>query len=194
MSAVTSGAYETWIASLDEREREVAIKAGLDRPPEDSNNIHRSHSGCEVREYDGLETFKKNGGVHPLVHESTRDHTDDDQEDFAETEVASDLAQALRRVLEFIVRGLGPLEAFKHSRTITQRVFCVARAVQIGGFEQPTLAEVAEAGGLSRASLSKISVELRDAFGNEHLHYGGRQQARETMRRSTTAAWRRRKG
>jgi hypothetical protein len=196
MSAITAGTYQAWIATLTGLDLETALKAGLDRPPEDSSGIHHSHSGCEIREMDGLALFLKNGSPHPLQHESVRDHTLEEVEDYQETtpdEFMPELAAALRRIVEFLIGGMSPEEIFSRSKTISQRVFVLCRALQLGDCEKPTLADIARSADLSRASLSKTSVQLRDAMGNHHLHFGGREEARATMREATTAAWKRRK-
>jgi hypothetical protein len=195
-TSVTSGTYAAWIASLDEREREVAIKAGLDRLPCDDTGDHYHASGCQVREMDGLPTFLRNGSPHPLQHESVRDHSLEVIEDFEETQPDEfgDLAAALRRIVEFVVGGLGPEEIFSRSKTLAQRVFVLCRALQVADCEKSSLADIARAAGLSRASLSKCAIQLRDTFQNPHLHFGGREDARATMKKATTAAWRRRKG
>jgi hypothetical protein len=145
---------------------------------------------------DGLALFLKNGSPHPLQHESVRDHTLEEVEDYEETqpdEFMPELAAALRRIVEFLINDMSPEEIFSRSRTVAQRVFCLARALQLADCEKASLADIARAADLSRASLSKTSVQLRDAMGNRHLHFGGREEARETMREATTRAWRRRK-
>jgi hypothetical protein len=193
-AAITAGAYAEWIATLTGSDLAAALAAGLDQPPSDEHSKY-ARSGSEVREYDGLPVFLKNKSVHPLQHEATRDHTIEQVEDYdiAKDTIVPDLAAALRRVLAFVIRGMGPEEIFTHSRTIAQRVFIVCRAIQLGDCEKPTLAEIADAVGFSRASLSKVGVEFRDAIGNEHLHFGGREQARKTMSESARRAWKRRR-
>lgn len=194
MSAITAGVYAEWIATLTGSDLAAALAAGLDQPPSDEHSKY-SRSGSEVREYDGLPVFLKNGSVHPLQHEATRDHTIEEVEDYdtAKDTIVPDLAAALRRVFAFIIGGMGPQEIFKHSRTIAQRTFIVCRAIQLGDCEKPSLADVADAVGFSRASLSKVGVQFRDAIGNEHLHFGGREQARKIMSESARRAWRRRR-
>jgi hypothetical protein len=196
MNTVTAGVYESWLATLTGLDLETALAAGLDKPPiDDTGNDHHHHSGCEIREMDGLALFLKNGAPHPLQHESVRDHTLEEVEDYKETrpDEFGDLAAALRRIVEFLVGGMAPEEIFTRSRTVAQRVFVLCRALQLGDCEKPSLADIARATDLSRASLSKTSVQLRDAMGNHHLHFGGREEARETMKKATTAAWRRRR-
>ena len=188
--------YADWIQTLSPQDRAVAMAAGLDQPPSDDHSKH-ARGGSELRDYDGLPLFLKNGSVHPLQHEATRDFSINDDSDEGEGEsvaIVSDLAAAMRRVMEFIVRGMGPEQIFERPVTISQRVFAVCRAIQIGGCEQPTLAAVATVAGVTRSSLSKCCVELRDAVGNEHVHFAGREAARATMRQVTSDAWKRRRG
>lgn len=191
---ITAGAYQEWLGTLSDEDRETALAAGLDAPPNDEYSKY-SRSGVEIRDYDGLPLFHKNGSVHPLQHEATRDHTIEEVEDYdiAKDTIVPDLAAALRRVFAFIIGGMGPEEIFTHSRTIAQRVFIVCRAIQLGDCEKPTLAKIADAVGFSRASLSKTGVQFRDALGNEHLHFGGREQARATMSESARRSWKKRK-
>jgi hypothetical protein len=195
MTAITSGTYQNWIATLTGLDLETALAAGVDKAPEDTGGVYNS-AGVEIREMDGLALFLKNGSPHPLQHESVRDFSLESVEDYEETtpDEFGDLAAALRRIVEFLVGGMAPEEIFTRSRTVAQRVFVLCRALQLGDCEKPSLADIARATDLSRASLSKTSVQLRDAMGNSHIHFGGREQARETMREATTRAWRRRKG
>jgi hypothetical protein len=196
MTTITAGIYQAWISALTGADLETALAAGLDKPPiDDTGNDHHHHSGVELREMDGMPVFLKNGAPHPLQHESVRDHTLEEVEEYQETQPDEfgDLAAALRRIVEFLVGGMAPEEIFTRSRTVAQRVFVLCRALQLGDCEKPTLADIARATDLSRASLSKTSVQLRDAMGNSHIHFGGREEARETMRKATTRAWRRRK-
>ena len=132
MSAITAGAYAEWIATLTGSDLAAALAAGLDAQPSDEHSKY-SRSGSEVREYDGLPVFLKNGSVHPLQHEATRDHTIEEVEDYdiAKDTIVPELAAALRRVFAFIIGGMGPQEIFKHSRTIAQRTFIVCRAEDI---------------------------------------------------------------
>jgi len=195
MTAITSGTYQNWIATLTGLDLETALAAGVDKAPEDTGGVYNS-AGVEIREMDGLALFLKNGSPHPLQHESVKDHTLEEVEDYDEAtpdDFMPELAAALRRIISFLSSDAGPEEIFSRSRTIAQRVFVLCRALQIGDCEKASLADVAKMSGLSRASLSKTSILLRDAMGNQHLHFGGREDARETMREATTRAWRRRK-
>ena len=193
MSAVTALTYQTWLAGLDEKDREKAIAAGLDAPPSDEFSQY-GRGGVPLLEFDGLPTFHKNKSVHPLQHESTRDFSVEEADETDDTEVSSDLAAALRAVLAFVVRGMSPDQIISQARTVALRVYVVCRSIQLNDCHQKTMAEIADKAGVSRAALSKIGVELRDQFRNHHLHYGGREQARVAMRESARRAWKRRKG
>lgn len=189
MSQATAADYSEWISTLTGSDLAAALAAGLDKPL-----VDQICHGMAVMPFDGLPVFHKNGAVHPLQHEATRDHSIEADETEQDVAVVPELAAALRRVLEYVVRGMSPREIFHRSPTIAQRVFCVCRAVQVAGCESPSLADIAREVGLTRASLSKCCVEFRDALGNQHLHFGGREHARRIMRAATTRAWRRRKG
>jgi hypothetical protein len=189
----TAADYQQWMTTLTGSDLAAALAAGLDQPlPEDSRTDF-CRTGMQVRDMDGLPLFQKNGVPYPLQNEATRDHSTEDCDDVQYDEIMPELATALRRVTEFLIGELSAKQIFSRSKMVAQRVFILARALQIADYEKPPLADIAEAAGLSRASLSKTSVMFRDAMGSRHLSFGCRDGARGIMRAATTRAWLRRK-
>jgi hypothetical protein len=177
---------QAWVATLDDAQRQVAIAAGLDKPLEDSFRFDRN---APLREFDGLETCRKNGSLHPV--EKTIDHSVDEANEDIETDPA--LAAALRRILQWIVGSETAGSMFEHSKTLAVRVFILARCLRINNCDQPTLAQVASIGGYSRAALSKVAVQMRDAFGVPNLTPQNREAHRGTARQAALDSWERRK-
>jgi hypothetical protein len=177
---------QAWIATLDEDQRQVAIAAGLDKPLEDSFRFDRN---APLREFDGLETCRKNGALHPV--EKTIDHSLDEANEDIETDPA--LAAALRRILQWIVGSETAGSMFEHSKTLAVRIFILARCLRINSCDQPTLAQVATLAGYSRAALSKVAVQMRDAFGVPNLTPQNREAHRGTARQAALDSWERRK-
>jgi hypothetical protein len=177
---------QAWIATLDDDQRQVAIAAGLDKPLEDSFRFDRN---APLREFDGLETCRKNGALHPV--EKTTDHSVDEATEDIETDPA--LAAALRRILQWIVGSESAGSMFEHSKTLAVRVFILARCLRINNCDQPTLAQVAAMAGYSRAALSKVSVQMRDAFAVPNLTPQNREAHRGTARQAALDSWERRK-
>jgi hypothetical protein len=180
----TPADYQNFIASLTPAEREQAIAAGLDQPPFDGPE--RS-GNFQIRDDDGLPMFRKNLGRHPLVHEATRAP---DAEDEPDTEIPAALAEALRRITLWLLGSFEPQQLHANGRTAASRLFILARALRLNGYDRPSLAEIAEGAGLTRASLSSIGVDLRDTFGNQHLLISSHsEQTRRAASIATTARW-----
>jgi hypothetical protein len=177
---------QAWIATLDDDARQVAIAAGLDKPLEDSFRFDRN---APLREFDGLETCRKNGALHPV--EKTIDHTVDEANEDIETDPA--LAAALRRILQWVVGNESAKSMFEHSKTLAVRIFILARCLRINDCDKPTLAQVAALAGYSRAALSKVAVQMRDAFGVPNLTPQNREEHRGTARQAALDSWERRK-
>jgi hypothetical protein len=179
---------QAWIATLDEDQRQTAIAAGLHKPPDDDPQFGRN---AELREFDGLETCRKNGALHPI--ERSVDHRADDDEENEATPADPQLAAALRRILQWVVGNESAKSMFEHSKTLAVRIFILARCLRINNCDQPTLAEVAGIAGYSRAALSKVAVQMRDAFGVPNLTPQNREAHRGTARQAALDSWHRRK-
>ena len=176
---------QAWIATLDEDQRQVAIAAGLDKPLEDSFRFDRN---APLREFDGLETCRKNGALHPV--ERSIDHS---TEETAPIETDPALAAALRRILQWIVGSETAGSMFEKSKTLALRIFILARCLRINNCDQPTLAQVAGIAGYSRAALSKVAIQMRDQFGVPNLTPQSREAHRGTARQAALDSWERRK-
>ena len=176
---------QAWIATLDEDQQQVAIAAGLDRPLEDSFRFDRN---APLREFDGLETCRKNGALHPI--ERSIDHSN---EETAPLETDPELAAALRRILQWIVGSETAGSMFEKSKTLALRIFILARCLRINNCDKPTLAEVAGIAGYSRAALSKVAVQMRDQFGVPNITPQSREAHRGTARQAALDSWERRK-
>ena len=176
---------QEWIATLDEDQRQVAIAAGLDKPLEDSFRFDRN---APLREFDGLETCRKNGALHPV--ERSIDHSN---EETAPLETDPELAAALRRILQWIVGSETAGSMFEKSKTLALRIFILARCLRINNCDKPTLAEVAGIAGYSRAALSKVAVQMRDQFAVPNITPQSREAHRVTARQAALDSWERRK-
>ena len=176
---------QAWIATLDEDQRQVAIAAGLDKPLEDSFRFDRN---APLREFDGLETCRKNGALHPI--ERSIDHSN---EETAPLETDPELAAALRRILQWVIGTETAGSMFEHSKTLAVKIFILARCLRINNCDQPTLAEVAGIAGYSRAALSKVAVQMRDQFGVPNITPQSREAHRGTARQAALHSWERRK-
>ena len=176
---------QEWIASLDDDQRRVAIAAGLDKPLEDSFRYDRN---APLREFDGLETCRKNGALHPI--ERSIDHSN---EETAPLETDPELAAALRRILQWVIGTETAGSMFEKSKTLALRIFILARCLRINNCDQPTLAEVAGFAGYSRAALSKVAVQMRDQFGVPNITPQSREAHRGTARQAALHSWERRK-
>lgn len=177
---------QAWIATLDEDRRQVAISAGLDKPLEDTFRFDRN---APLREFDGLETCRKNGALHPV--EKTTDHSVDEANEDLETDPA--LAAALRRILQWVIGTESAGSMFEKSKTLAVRIFILARCLRINNCDKPTLAEVAGIAGYSRAALSKVAVQMRDQFGVPNITPQSREAHRGTARQAALDSWERRK-
>ena len=176
---------QAWIATLDEDQRQVAIAAGLDKPLEDSFRFDRN---APLREFDGLETCRKNGALHPI--ERSIDHSN---EETAPLETDPELAAALRRILQWVIGTETAGSMFEKSKTLAVRIFILARCLRINNCDKPTLAEVAGIAGYSRAALSKVAVQMRDQFGVPNITPQSREAHRGTARQAALHSWERRK-
>ena len=176
---------QAWIATLDEDRRQVAVAAGLDKPLEDSFRFDRN---APLREFDGLETCRKNGALHPV--EKTVDHSN---EETAPLETDPELAAALRRILQWVIGTETAGSMFEKSKTLAVRIFILARCLRINNCDKPTLAEVAGIAGYSRAALSKVAVQMRDQFGVPNITPQSREAHRGTARQAALHSWERRK-
>ena len=176
---------QAWIATLDDDQRRVAIAAGLDKPLEDSFRYDRN---APLREFDGLETCRKNGALHPV--EKTVDHSN---EETAPLETDPELAAALRRILQWVIGTETAGSMFEKSKTLALRIFILARCLRINNCDKPTLAEVAGIAGYSRAALSKVAVQMRDQFGVPNITPQSREAHRGTARQAALHSWERRK-
>ena len=176
---------QAWIATLDSEQRRVAIANGLDKPLEDSFRFDRN---APLREFDGLETCRKNGALHPV--EKTVDHSTGID---APIETDPELAAALRRILQWIVGSETAVSMFENSRTLAARIFILARCLRINDCDRPSLAEIATPAGYTRAALSKIAVAMRDQFGVPNITPQSREVHRGTARQAALHSWERRK-
>ena len=176
---------QEWIATLDEDQRQVAIAAGLDKPLEDSFRYDRN---APLREFDGLETCRKNGALHPV--EKTTDHSSEETEPI---ETDPELAAALRRILQWVIGTETAGSMFENSRTLAARVFILARCLRINDCDKPSLAEIATPAGYTRAALSKIAVAMRDQFGVPNITPQSREAHRGTARQAALDSGERRK-
>ena len=176
---------QEWIATLDEDQRQVAIAAGLDKPLEDSFRFDRN---APLREFDGLETCRKNGALHPV--ERSIDHS---SEETAPLETDPELAAALRRILQWVIGTETAGSMFEKSKTLAVRIFILARCLRINNCDKPTLAEVAGIAGYSRAALSKVAVQMRDQFAVPNITPQSREAHRGTARQAALDSWERRK-
>ena len=187
---VSPETYQAWIESLSPEDRQRAIEAGLDHPPADGKIMAANR--YDVREDDGLDRFKKNSAPHPLRTEAWIDHSEHEERP---AELTSELATALRRVVQFLVGEYKAREIISRSDTVGLRVLMLARCLEINETDRVSLAYIAEGVGLSRACLSKVSCHLRDTFKNGHIQPHAREDSRDICREATNAAWsRRRKG
>ena len=177
---------QAWIATLDEEQRRVAVAAGLDKPLGDDFHFGRN---APLREFDGLETCRKNGALHPI--ERCTDHSVGDETEPIEPD--PELAAALRRILQWIVGSETAGSMFEKSKTLAVRIFILARCLRINNCDQPTLAQVAGIAGYSRAALSKVAVQMRDQFGIPNLTPQSREAHRGTARQAALHSWERRK-
>jgi len=177
---------QAWIATLDSDQRRVAVAAGLDKPLGDDFHFGRN---APLREFDGLETCRKNGALHPI--ERCTDHSVGDETEPIETD--PELAAALRRILQWIVGSETAVSMFENSRTLAARIFILARCLRINDCDRPSLAEIATPAGYTRAALSKIAVAMRDQFGIPNLTPQSREAHRGTARQAALHSWERRK-
>ena len=179
---------EEWIATLDEDQQQIAIAAGLHKPPDDDEQFGRN---AELQEFDGLETCRKNGSLHPV--ERSVDHRVDDVDEAEEAPADAQLAAALRRILQWVVGAKSAGSMFEHSKTLAVRIFILARCLRINDCDRPTLAEVAGIAGYSRAALSKVAVQMRDQFAVPNITPQSREAHRVTARQAALDSWERRK-
>ena len=185
---VSPETYQAWLESLSPEDRQRAIEAGLDHPPEDGKIMGANR--YDVREDDGLDRFKKNSSPHPLKTEAWVDHSEHEERP---AELTSELATALRRVVQFLVGEYKAREIISRSDTVGLRVLMLARCLEINETDRVSLASIAEGVGLSRACLSKVSCHLRDTFQNGHIQPHAREGSRDICREATSAAWSRRR-
>lgn len=177
---------QAWISTLSDDQRRVAIAAGLDKPLDDSVRYDRN---APLREFDGIAVYRKNGALHPV--EKTTDHSVGEETEPIETD--SELAAALRRILQWIVGSETAVSMFENSRTLTARIFVLARCLRINDCDKPSLAEIAAPAGYTRAALSKIAVAMRDQFGVPNITPQSRESHRGTARQAALHSWERRK-
>lgn len=182
MNAATAEDYRAFVASLPEEQRAMALAAGLDAPPEDGQL--RSAGGVPIRPTDGLELFKLNGTAKAV---RPREPDEDDEE--PPPPFRADLAEALRAVLGWVLRGVSAETLFRKPQAVVVRLFALARLLRMNDFAEPSLADVADRAGLTRAALSKAGCEIRDAVGQKFFCAPGdredyRGQARQVALRS----------
>lgn len=182
----TAEAYRAFVEGLPEDERATALAAGLNQPPEDG--ILRT--GLVIRETDGLPLFLKNGRAKaaPMA-----DHSDEDEEPLPP--FREDLAEALRAVLGWLLRGVTVEKFFRKPQAVVVRLYALARLLQMNDFAEKSVSKAGELAGMSRANLSKAGCEIRDAVGQRFFAApGDRSQHRELTRRTALRAWAKRRG
>lgn len=184
---IAADIYKTWIATLSPEDRELALAAGLDKPPPDHLEGSISHADYSVRDADGLETVLVNGSKRPRVDEATRTGDDD-------VAVVGDAAEALRSLLQWVVGNHCAEAIGARPSVVALRVFAIGRALQLNNFAAVPLATYARAANVTRAAVSKCVCQFADHFANARLVPYVRPGVRATMRAATREAWRRRRG
>jgi hypothetical protein len=176
--------YRAFVEGLPEDQRAMALAAGLDQPPEDG--ILRT--GLVIRETDGLPLFFKNGAVKA----AKLNEPDEDEEPLPP--FREDLAEALRAVLGWLLRGVTVEKLFRKPQAVIVRVYALARLLGLNGFADMSVSKAAELAGMTRANLSKAGVEIRDAVGQKFFCApGDRTQHRELTRRTALRSWEKRR-
>jgi hypothetical protein len=182
---VTPDEYERWIDSLNNAEREELKKAGITGmlTEDDINLSHR----IQLRGEDGLCVFQKNGV--PRVCDSTSEtHLVDDEEPM--DELRADLAEGLLKVIDWILGEASPKTIFRRPTIIAYRLSILCRVLNIGGFGDCKLADLAREAGLTRAAFSKMAVNFRDCMGSKFLAAkGDREHCRKTSAIRTKESW-----
>ena len=172
--------YAEFIKNLPEDQRAVALAAGLGAPPDDE--VLRNT--CALKESDGLATYKKNG----LVRATPENEPSEDDEFVPE--FREDLAEALRAVLGWLLRGVTVEKLFRKPQAVVVRLYALARLLQMSDFAELSVSKAGELAGMSRANLSKAGCEIRDAVGQKFFCApGDRTQHRELTRRTALRAW-----
>lgn len=176
--------YRAFIDGLPEGQRAMALAAGLDQPPEDG--ILRT--GVTIRETDGLPLYLKNGRANaaPVINYSDEAPLPPSRED---------LAEALRAVLGWILKGITVEKLFRKPQAVVVRVYALARLLGMNNFADISVARAADFAGLTRASLSKAGVEIRDHVGQKFFGAPGDRSAhRELSRKVALRTWAKRRG
>jgi hypothetical protein len=185
----TAEDYRAFVASLPEEQRALALAAGLDAPPEDGQL--RGAGGVPIRPTDGLDLFKLNGAAKAVT---PREFEDDEEEDPVPP-FRADLAEALRAVLGWVLRGVTVETFFRKPQAVMVRLFALARLLRMNDFAEPSLAEVADHAGLTRAALSKAGCEIRDAVGQKFFCApGDRENYRGQARQVALRSWAKKRG
>lgn len=176
--------YRRFIKSLPDHERAAALAAGLDKPPEDG--VVRT--GCEIRTTDGLPLYLKNGA------KKAQKLPEPDEDEEPLPAFRTDLAEALRAVLGWLLRGVTVEKLFRKPQAVIVRVYALARLLGLNGFADMSVSKAAELAGMTRANLSKAGVEIRDAVGQKFFCApGDRTQHRELTRRTALRSWAKRR-
>jgi hypothetical protein len=184
----TAEDYRAFVASLPEEQRALALAAGLDAPPEDGQL--RSAGGVPIRPTDGLDLFKLNGAAKAVRPREPEDEEDDPVPPFRE-----DLGEALRAVMGWVLRGVTVETFFRKPQAVVVRLFALARLLRMNDFAEPSLADVADHAGLTRAALSKAGCEIRDAVGQKFFCApGDREDYRGKARQVALRAWSKKRG
>jgi len=179
----TAEDYKGFVEGLTGADRELALAAGLDVPPEDG----AVRSGEEVREYDGLAVYLRNGSV--KVAPDRPQDSEDPEPAFRE-----DLATALRAIFMWLLRGTTAANLFKKPQAVVVRLWALCRILRLNDFDRTSIARAAEQAGLTRAALSKASVEIRSAVGQRFFCVSGdRETYREQARRVALRSWEKRR-
>jgi hypothetical protein len=181
MNGITGGTYSNWIATLPEADRQILVDAGIDGELQESLGHYN-----EIQELDGHSIYRINGSNHVQHFETCEDDTT--------SNMNLELASALRATLQWIVGGLTTKQLFKRPLTAALKIYCLGRILRLNDFAETTMSEAAQHAGLTRACVSKISCNLRDAIGEKYFTApGDRQEHRGLCRRTTIRSWEKRR-
>ena len=110
-------------------------------------------------------------------------------------QVWADLAEALRAVFVWILRGAEAPQLFKKPNRFAIRFGLVCRILGLNRFENLNLSDMAKLSGMTRAAISKTAISFRDSMGSPHLVAAGdREHARGICKAATDRSWAKRKG
>lgn len=173
--------YSDWIGGLSEGGRAKLAAAGIDGPPPDDLAFLKRAEA--LWEEDGLPKYLRNGS--PRVAEPINE-----EEAPMPSELRDDLAEGLRKVIFWILAGLGPKAILQRPQVVANRVAIVGRVLRLNGLDGVTLSDLAREAGLTRAAFSKLGVNFRDAMGSRFLVApGDREHSRKSAKQSARRVW-----